>query len=210
MPSANETGRVIEGVPKLAWGGLDTYTDDLMVTSALRVCLDQIGERHTKAFLAGTSGAAFETGWAAGTVHSGAGGAILAHPHHFEGGIENLAGAVGRECTIVLRSDRERLWDVAVRSIDAGRPVVASEWRVDHFVLLTGYDPGEMGFLGRRYAGRDDAPDEYVSIAPDELAFVIALGAELPRCSAREAALGALTFAVESARTGRNTIARGQ
>ena len=59
-----DSGRkLIEGVPKLLWGRLDSYTDDLMVSSALRLCLDYIGEEYSKAYLAGTSGVEFESLW---------------------------------------------------------------------------------------------------------------------------------------------------
>ena len=49
MPEAtieNESLSIrIFGVPKLLWGGFGTYTDDLMVSSTLRLCLDFMGEK---------------------------------------------------------------------------------------------------------------------------------------------------------------------
>lgn len=38
--SDNPGMQVIEVVPKLLWGGFGTYTDDVMVSSTLRLCLD--------------------------------------------------------------------------------------------------------------------------------------------------------------------------
>lgn len=211
MSQASPQLHIIPAVPKLVWGGLDTYTDDLMISSALRVCLDFIGEKHEKWFLAGASGAAFDLGWAAGTMDAGAGGAVFAHPSHFEPGIENLFRAIGRNYTVVYgKSDPERLRRVACESIDAGRPVIASEWRVDHFAVLAGYDAASGEFVGRRYGSRKEVPEDYVSIKPDTLAFVIAIGESTSRASAREAAVGALRFAIASARTGTRNTARGQ
>jgi len=140
----HDSGRkLIEGVPKLLWGGPDSYTDGLMVSSALRLCLDYIGEEYSKAYLAGTSGAAFDIGWARSGIHSAAGGAIFAHPNHFEAGMDNLLKAIGRKYTIATMSEPQRLWDVVVQSIDAGCPVVAVEWAIEHFAVLAGYDPDE-------------------------------------------------------------------
>jgi hypothetical protein len=201
---------VLDGVPPLTWGGIDNYTDDLMVSSTLRVCLDHIGEERSKPYLAGTCGAAFETGWAAGTLHSGGGGAVLAHPNHFEQGLANLFGAVGRSFQVVHKSDPERLWQAAADSLEAGRPVLASEWRIDHFAVLAGCDPAERVFLGRRYQARTEVQEEYDRIKPEELAFVVAIGEPTEPVPAEETVRGALRFAVRSARTGRDTEARGQ
>lgn len=182
--SHNVSGkRLIEEVPKLLWGGLDTYTDDLMVTSALRLCLDHVGEECSKTFLAGTSGAAFDIGWAHSTMHAGAGGAIFAHPNHFEAGIDNLFKAIGRKYTIAYKSEPQRLWEVAVQSINAGRPVVAVEWAIDHFAVLVGYDSNKREFLGRRYASKGEAPDEYVSIKPEAIGHVLAIGEKTEKIS---------------------------
>lgn len=205
--SDNPGMQVIEGVPKLLWGGFGTYTDDVMVSSTLRLCLDYIGEKYSKTYLAGTSGAAFDTGWGRGMVDAGAGGAIFAHPGHFETGIDNLFKAIGRDYTIAYKSDPERLWDVAVQSIDARRPVIASEWAVDHFAVLAGYDSERKEFLGRRYG---ETPEEYIPINPDALAFVIAIGNKTEKNSRIEAVMSALRFAVSSAAIGENTDVRGQ
>lgn len=206
--SHNGSGRkVLEGVPKLLWGGFDTYTDDLMISSSLRLCLDYIGEKYSKAYLAGTSGAAFNIGWEGPGLGSGTGGAIFGHPGHFEAGIDNLFKAIGRKYTIAYKipykSEPQRVWDVVVQSIDAGRPVVAVEWAIDHFAVLTGYDTDKREFLGRRYEGKDGAPDEYAAIEPDALRYVLAIGEKTEKISPREAVLGAFRFAVSSARTGR-------
>ena len=209
MPHNDSGKRLIENVPKLAWGGLHTYTDDLMVSSTFRLCLDYIGEKHSKTYLAGTSGAAFDIGWGRSTLNSGAGGAIFAHPGHFEVGIDNLFKAIGREYTITYKSEPEHLWEVAVQSIDAGRPVIASEWAIDHFAVLVGYNSDEREFLGRRYSFTDEA-EEYVPIKPETLAFVIAIGDKIEKTTRREAVLGALRFAVSSAAIGRNTDVKGQ
>lgn len=207
----NDSGkRLIENVPKLLWGGFSTYTDDLMVSSALRLCLDHVGEEYSKTFLAGTSGAAFDIGWGRSTLNSGADGAIFAHPGHFEAGIDNLFKAIGREYTIAYKSEPDQLWNVAIQSIDSGHPVIASEWAIDHFAVLAGYDPGKKEFLGRRYSSRDESPEEYVTIKSDALAFIIAIGDKTKKVPRREAVLGALRFAVSSAAIGRNTDVKGQ
>jgi hypothetical protein len=202
--------RSIDGVPKLLWGGFGTYTDDLMVSSTLRLCLDYIGEKYSKTYIAGTSGAAFDTGWGRGMVDAGAGGAIFAHPGHFEDGVDNLFKAIGREYNIAYKSDPEKLWDVAVHSIDAGHPVIASEWAVDHFAVIAGYNPEKREFVGRRYSGRDESPDEYVPIKPDVLAFVMSIGDKSEKTPRREAVLNSLRFAISSAQIGRDTDVKGQ
>jgi len=208
MGAAERT--VLQGVPPLHWGGLGTPTDDVMVSSALKVCLDYIGEEYSRTYLAGTSGAAFDTGWAAGTMHSGAGGAIFAHPNHCEMGYANLLGAIGREYTMTCRTDPGGLWDAVVRSVDAGRPVIATEWKIDHFAMLCGYGAKRKEFLGRRYAGDGEAPEEYVAIDADEVGYVLAVGEATEQVPPDQAVLGALRFAVWSAETGRNAEARGQ
>jgi hypothetical protein len=210
MSRTNTTGRVLDGVPKLLWGDTQTATDDLMVASVLKVCLDYVGDKYPRTFLAGVSGAAFDLGWAEGTLSAGAGGAIFAHPDHFEPGIDNLFKAIGRQHAVVYKSAPDRLWRAAVRSIDAGRPVIASEWRIDHFAVLAGYDPQARVFLGRRYAAGHEAPEDYVVIEPGDLAFVLIVGDRAEPIPPAEAVLGALRFAVASAETGRNSRARGR
>jgi hypothetical protein len=98
---------------------------------------------------------------------------------------------------------------VAIKSIDAGMPVIASEWAIDHFAVIAGYDPEKKVFLGRRYMSADEAPEEYVPIKPESLSFVMAIGEKTEKMPPEEVALGALRFAVSSARTGENTEARG-
>ena len=129
---------------------------------------------------------------------------------HFEPGIDNLFKAIGRKYEIAYRSERQRLWDVVVRSIDAGRPVVALEWSIDHFAVLAGYDSKKREFLGRRYATKQQAPDEYVPIKLRALGWVLAIGDRTEKISGRQAALGAIRFAVASARTGKNSKAKGR
>ncbi len=201
---------VLKGVPELLWGGMGTYTDDLMVVSALRLCLDYLGDEYSKAYLAGTSGAAFETGWARSTIHSGAGGAIFAHPNHCEAGFDNVFRAIGRKYAIAYKWEPDQLWNLVVESIDAGRPVIATEWKVDHFAILAGYEVSKMELVGRRYRSREDVPEEYVPIRVDEIGYVLTIGEKEPPVSPAEAARGALRFAVLSGATGTNTSARGQ
>ncbi len=210
MTAVSTLSQIIPGVPRLLWGGLEDYTDDLMFSSALRVGLDFAGEKRSKIFLASTSSGAFELGWARGTMISGAGGAIFAHPNHFEPGLDNLFKALGRRYTVVYRSEPERLWQAASESIDAGHPVIAAEWALDHFALLAGYDPAKHRFLGRRYGRAREVPEEYVSIKPDDLSFIIVIGDKARKRSSAQAARQALQLALASARTGRKSPTRGQ
>ncbi|MCX6375424.1 MAG: hypothetical protein NTU88_05205, partial [Armatimonadetes bacterium] len=211
MTNANPSGQhVIERIPHLLWGSVDTYTDDLMVVSALRLCLDKIGPKCSKAYIAGTCGAAFDIGWARGTLDAGADGAIFAHTGHFEPGIANLFKAVGWQHTVAYRSEPDKLWDVAVASLLKDRPVVAVEWESNHFVVLTAYDTTEHSFFGWRYEFKDDASQDYVPILPETLSHVIGVGKPIQPISPRDAALGALRVAVANARTGTDTDATGQ
>lgn len=204
------TEHVIEGIPQLLWGDLDTNTDNLMVASALRMSLDVIGPEVSRTYLAGTSGAAFDIGWACSTLDSAAGGAIFAHPHHFEPGIDNLCKAIGREYTIAYKTAPDELWRVAVRSIDIGHPVVATEWETDYFVVLAGYHRPTKTFFGRRYVARDEAPEDYVAIPHDRIGYVLAFGKLTDRIEPKDAVVAALRFAVASAQTAANAEPRSQ
>jgi len=202
--------RLLEGIPHLNWGGLNTNTDDLMVSSSLRVCLDYIGEKHTKTYLAGMSGAAFDTGWVYSSLYSGACGAIFAHPGHFEPGIDNLFKAIGREHTVAYKSNPDHLQKVAIQSIQSGRPVIASEWEIDHYAILAGYDSERGEFLGRRYGAAGEFPENYISIKPEALSFVIAIGDKTRKIPKRESVLDSLKLAVDGANIGKNQEIRDQ
>lgn len=116
--------RVIEGIPNLIWGGIGDETDDLTVVSVLKLCLNHLGEKYSKVYLAGTSCAAFYIGWRAESLGSGMGGSVFLFPDYVEPGIANLFEAVGRNYTMVKKTEPELLWKAAVQSIDADRPVV--------------------------------------------------------------------------------------
>jgi hypothetical protein len=206
----DEAEHIIERVPQLLWGDMETRTDDLMVASALSLCLDIVGPECSRTYTAGTSGAAFELGWARGMLDAGAGGAVFAHPHHFEPGIAHLFKAIGREHTVVYRTEPDRLWEVAVESLSEDCPVVAAEWQNDHFAILTGYNLSERTFFGRRYVALDEAPDDYVPIPPDHIGHIIVPGPLTEPADPLDAVLGALRFAIASSRTGADTEARGQ
>jgi len=201
---------VIERIPKLPWGDRDTNTDDLMVVSALRICLDAIAPEVSRRYLAGTTGAAFDIGWARSTLDSGAGGALFAHPHHFERGIDNLCKAIGREYTIAYRTDPDELWRVAAHSIHIGHPVVATEWQTDRFAVLAGYDRPTETFFGRRYADRDQAPDDYVPLPLGDVGYVLTFGKLTDRLEPKDAVLGALRCAVANARADASSESRSQ
>lgn len=197
--------RVIEGIPNLIWGGIGDETDDLTVVSALKLCLNHMGEKYSKVYLAGTSCAAFYTGWRAESLGSGMGGSIFLFPDYREPGIANLFKAIGRNYTIVKKTEPELLWKAAVQSINADRPVVCVEWipvaHRGHFAVLAGYDQEKKEFFGRSYASK--AEEEYVSLRPEHLHYILVIGQKSKeKLSSHETALGALRCAVQMSKTG--------
>jgi hypothetical protein len=204
--------RTLEGLPPLVWGGVgmqvvrdDLATDDLTMVPVVKICLAHMGERFSKIYLAGTSGAAFYIGWRADSLWSGMGGSIYAFPEEREPGLVNLSGAVGRTLEVVRKSAPHRLWEAAVESIDGGRPVPCVEWEPvahrGHWAILAGYDEAKKEFLGRSYEGMPQT--EYTRLRPEDLHYIIAIGEKCgKRLSPREAALGALRCAIQMSKSG--------
>lgn len=201
---------MLVNVPQLVWGDQDTYSDDLMVVSALRLCLDYIGDKQSKPFLAGVTAAAFDIGWDGKTMSSGADGAIYAHPGHFDPGIRNAFNAIGRNYTIVYKGNPDACWKEVVRSIDAGKPVIATEWRIDHFAIIAGYDAEKKVYLARRYAARAEAPNDYVPLAPEDVGWILTIGDKRQKVSDKTAFVDSLRIAVENAKLGDSNGVRGQ
>lgn len=212
MSNGRKVRRIIESLPSLVWGGIgkevikdDLATDDLTIIPVMRACLAQIGERFSKVYLAGTSCVAFYIGWRADSLRSGMGGSVYQFPEDREPGLVNLFKAIGRNFEIVKKSTPERLWEAAVKSIDAGRPVMCVEWEPvgnrGHWAVLAGYDHQRKEFLGRSY---DFEPDMgYVPLRPEDLHYIIVIGEQSKeKVSSREAALGALRCAIQMSRTG--------
>lgn len=205
-------GKVIEGLPDLVWAGIgreviedDLATDDLTIIPAIRACLDYIGERFSKVYLAGTSCVAFYIGWRADSLWSGMGGAVYQFPEAREPGLVNLFKAIGRDFGLVNKSEPQFLWESVVESIDAGRPVICNEWEPvanrGHCGIIAGYDVEKREFLGRSY---DTKPQKgYVSLKPQNLNYIIAVKDKTKdKPSSHEAALGALRCAVHMSRVG--------
>ena len=211
MPDNSVRNHVVRDVPKLLWGDQETYTDDLMVISALRTVLDHMGMKYSKAYLAGVSAAAFDAGWLCTSVSTGADGAIYAYSNHFERGIENAFRAIGRECQITYRTVGEALWGQSVQSIDRGRPLVALESPLksplDHFAVIAGYDRQQKTFLARRYGTPKETPDAYVPLTVDDVAWILTVGEPAPKSSPAGAFRNSLHIAVTNAKAGPNSPA---
>jgi hypothetical protein len=212
MPDDRGVRRIIEGLPNLVWGGIgkevikdDLATDDLTIVPVMRVCLAYIGERFSKVYLAGTSCVAFYIGWRADSLWSGMGGAVYQFPEEREPGLVNLFRAIGRDFQLVKRSTPQLLWESAVESIDAGRPVMCNEWKPvahrGHCGVIAGYDEEKKEFLGRSY---DTKPQKgYVSLKPQNLNYILVIKEKTrDKLSSHEAALGALRCAVCMSRVG--------
>ena len=211
-PYNRSNRRMIEGIPSLVWGGIgeeviadDLIADDLTFIPTLRICLAHIGEEFSKVYLAGTSCAAFYIGWRADSLWSGMGGSVYAFPEDREPGLENLFKAIGRDFTVIKKSEPERLWEAAVLSINAGRPVVCVEWdpipHRGHYAILTGYDQEKREFLGRSYTHKP--LKEYVSLRPENLHYILVIGEKSKeKTSSYEAALGALRCAAQMSKMG--------
>ncbi len=178
----------------------DSVTDDLTFVPALRLSLAYMGEDYSKTYLAGTSCAAFYTGWRADSLWSGMGGSVYLFARKLEPGILNLFQAIGRDFTLVTKHETEDLWKLAVSSIDAGRPVPCVEWNPvtnrGHWAILTGYSETPRTFLGRSYASV--AQEEYVPLVPSNLHYILVIGdARGEKLSPRQAASGSFRCAVE-------------
>ncbi len=206
MPLTNNSDKTsIPNIPPLIWGGLDDKTDDLLVISTLKLCLDHIGEKYSKVYLAGTSCAAFYTGWRADSLWSGMGGAAFMFPDSAKPGIANLFKSISRSYSIIKKENPESLWQTAVQSIDDDKPVVCVEWEPveerGHFAILTGYDNNKKNFLGRIYSF--EYSKEYSVINPANLHYILVIGEktgeELPL---HKSASNALQFAIRMSETG--------
>lgn len=204
--------RVIEGLPYLVWGDIgkeiindDLTTDDLTIIPTIKAYLDHIDDRYSKVYLAGTSCVAFYIGWRADSLRSGMGGAVYTFPKEKEPGLVNLFKAIGRDFELIKKSTPQLLWEAAIESIDAGRPVMCMEWKPvahrGHCGIIAGYDEEKREFLGRSY---DIEPQEgYVSLRPENLHYILVVKEKTKeKLSSREVALEALRCAVSMSKVG--------
>jgi RNA polymerase sigma-70 factor (ECF subfamily) len=185
--------KVLDNVPTLGWGRQRECT----FIGALEAALAPTDHPFKYTDMMGWSGLAFRTRWFGGNEKQRwcTSSPVGEMPEE----IEAVSKATGWPLQVehVGAEDaagRERVRAQMVASINAGRPVLAYDPRLNMDVVF-GYEDGGKTLLLRDYF----QPDAPLKLAPSELGFLtLFLGDYTPTMSAREALLQALAIAARN------------